>query len=282
MVSPGHAGGHRRVRRGPLRPAAVRPRCGQARRGRRAAERGAARGPASGERRVAAGAVGGLLLHERRSRGAARDGAVAAGVAHRHRLSACSSACRSAPGWRSRASPGAARSGPRQHRHGHAAGGGRPVRSPSCSGAAARSASLRLLYTPTAIVIAQFVARRADRRRASPAAAMQQLNPRLRLQILALGATRWQLLWLLVARGAAAAARRGDGGLRRGDLRGRRVDDGRRQHHRPDARPHHGHRAGDQQGQLRPGAGARAAPARPVYVGQPDAHLAIQQRERPL
>lgn len=49
---------------------------------------------------------------------------------------------------------------------------------------------LRLLYTPTAIVIAQFVL-------AAPivtgltVAAMQQLNPRLRLQILALGATRW-------------------------------------------------------------------------------------------
>jgi tungstate transport system permease protein len=56
---------------------------------------------------------------------------------------------------------------------------------------------LRLLYTPTAIVVAQFVL-------AAPVvtgltvAAMQQLNPRLRLQILALGATRWQLLGLLV------------------------------------------------------------------------------------
>ena len=56
---------------------------------------------------------------------------------------------------------------------------------------------LRLLYTPTAIVIAQVVL-------ALPVvigltvAAIQQLNPRLRLQILALGATRWQYLWLLV------------------------------------------------------------------------------------
>lgn len=56
---------------------------------------------------------------------------------------------------------------------------------------------LRLLYTPAAIVVAQFVL-------AAPivtgltVAAMQQLNPRLRLQILALGATRWQLLGLLV------------------------------------------------------------------------------------
>ena len=56
---------------------------------------------------------------------------------------------------------------------------------------------LGLLYTPTAIVIAQFVI-------AAPivigltVAAMQQLNPKLRLQLLALGASRWQLLWLLM------------------------------------------------------------------------------------
>ena len=55
---------------------------------------------------------------------------------------------------------------------------------------------LELLYTPTAIVVAQFVI-------AAPivtgltVAAMQQLNPKLRLQLLALGASRWQLLWLL-------------------------------------------------------------------------------------
>jgi len=56
---------------------------------------------------------------------------------------------------------------------------------------------LGLLYTPTAIIIAQFVI-------AAPivtgltVAAMQQLNPKLRLQLLALGASRWQLLWLLM------------------------------------------------------------------------------------
>ena len=55
---------------------------------------------------------------------------------------------------------------------------------------------LRLLYTPAAIVIAQVVL-------ATPivtglsAAAIQQLNPKVRLQILALGATRRQYLWLL-------------------------------------------------------------------------------------
>jgi len=54
-----------------------------------------------------------------------------------------------------------------------------------------------LLYTPAAIVIAQFVI-------AAPIvtgltiAAMQQLNPRLRLQLIALGASRWQMLLLLM------------------------------------------------------------------------------------
>ncbi len=56
---------------------------------------------------------------------------------------------------------------------------------------------LQLLYTPTAMILAQFII-------AAPIvmgltiAAMQQLNPKLRLQLLALGASRWQMLWLLM------------------------------------------------------------------------------------
>ena len=56
---------------------------------------------------------------------------------------------------------------------------------------------LRLLYTPTAMVIAQVVI-------AAPivtgltVAAIQQLNPKLRLQILALGASRTQLVLSLI------------------------------------------------------------------------------------
>jgi len=56
--------------------------------------------------------------------------------------------------------------------------------------------SLHLIYTPTAIVIAQFVI-------ACPiitgltVSAIEQLNPRLRLQLLGLGASRSQLLWTL-------------------------------------------------------------------------------------
>jgi tungstate transport system permease protein len=56
---------------------------------------------------------------------------------------------------------------------------------------------LGILYTPTAMVIAQTVI-------AAPIvmgitlAAVQQLPPKLRLQILALGATRLQMVWILV------------------------------------------------------------------------------------
>ena len=57
--------------------------------------------------------------------------------------------------------------------------------------------SLGLLYTPTAIVIAQSII-------ATPIVmgitigAIQSLAPALRFQILALGATRWQMVWILV------------------------------------------------------------------------------------
>jgi tungstate transport system permease protein len=56
---------------------------------------------------------------------------------------------------------------------------------------------LGLLYTPTAIVIAQLVI-------AAPivtgltVAAVQQLNPRLRVQLVGLGASRFQVVWLLL------------------------------------------------------------------------------------
>ena len=56
---------------------------------------------------------------------------------------------------------------------------------------------LELLYTPTAIVIAQLVI-------AAPivtgltVAAVQQLNPKLRLQLIGLGASRLQVVWLLL------------------------------------------------------------------------------------
>jgi tungstate transport system permease protein len=57
--------------------------------------------------------------------------------------------------------------------------------------------SLNILYTPTAMIIAQAII-------ASPvvlgltAAAIQQTSPKLRLQIRALGATNLQFLWLLL------------------------------------------------------------------------------------
>lgn len=57
--------------------------------------------------------------------------------------------------------------------------------------------NFRLLYTPAAIVIAQFVIA-APLVAGLTVAAIQQLNPKLRLQILSLGATRRQLLLLLL------------------------------------------------------------------------------------
>lgn len=74
---------------------------------------------------------------------------------------------------------------------------------------------LGIMYTPLAIIIAQTVI-------AVPIvtgltlAAVQQLNPKLRLQILALGASRLQLLWILVREARLsilAAAIAGFGGV---------------------------------------------------------------------
>lgn len=56
---------------------------------------------------------------------------------------------------------------------------------------------LEILFTPSAMIVAQVVI-------ASPiitgltTAAIQQLNPKLRLQLMALGASRAQILWLLI------------------------------------------------------------------------------------
>jgi tungstate transport system permease protein len=54
-----------------------------------------------------------------------------------------------------------------------------------------------LLFTPAAMIIAQTVIA-APMVTGITLAAMGSLNPKLRLQILALGATRWQMLWLLM------------------------------------------------------------------------------------
>lgn len=75
--------------------------------------------------------------------------------------------------------------------------------------------ALGLLYTPTAMVTAQAVI-------AFPIvagftlAAIQSLNPKMRLQILALGADRWQFLWLMLREarlGLLAAVIAGFGGV---------------------------------------------------------------------
>ncbi|MGE5617900.1 MAG: ABC transporter permease [Sphingomonadaceae bacterium] len=56
---------------------------------------------------------------------------------------------------------------------------------------------LGIMYTPAAMVIAQTVIA-APMVTGITLAAMGSLNPKLRLQILSLGATRWQMLWLLM------------------------------------------------------------------------------------
>ena len=74
---------------------------------------------------------------------------------------------------------------------------------------------LRLMYTPTAIVMAQAVI-------AAPIvtgfaiAAIQQVNPKISLQIRALGASSWQFLWYLLREaryGLMAAVMAGFGGV---------------------------------------------------------------------
>jgi len=54
-----------------------------------------------------------------------------------------------------------------------------------------------LMYTPYAIVIAQCIIS-LPIITGFTMASIQQIDPRLRLQILALGASRWQLVWLLI------------------------------------------------------------------------------------
>jgi len=75
--------------------------------------------------------------------------------------------------------------------------------------------SLGLLYTPTAMIIAQVII-------AFPivagftVAAIQAINPKMYFQILALGANRWQLLWLMLREarlGLLAAVIAGFGGV---------------------------------------------------------------------
>ena len=56
---------------------------------------------------------------------------------------------------------------------------------------------LSLMYTPSAIIIAQCVIS-LPIITGFTIASIQQIDPKLRLQIIALGASHWQLLWLLV------------------------------------------------------------------------------------
>jgi tungstate transport system permease protein len=108
--------------------------------------------------------------------------------------------------------------------------------------------ALELLYTPSAMVLAQLVI-------AAPIvagltlAAVQQIPERFRLQILALGASRLQMTWVLVKEARLpmlAALMAGFGGVISG---GRSMLVGG--HQGSTRGPHHRHRTGDRQGQLR-------------------------------
>lgn len=74
---------------------------------------------------------------------------------------------------------------------------------------------LGLLYTPAAMIIAQSIIA-APLVMGYATAAFQQLNPALHLQLLALGASRWQVMWLLAREarlGLLAAVMAGFGGV---------------------------------------------------------------------
>jgi molybdopterin-binding protein len=110
---------------------------------------------------------------------------------------------------------------------------------------------LRLIYTPAAMVIAQLVI-------AAPivtgftAAALRNLHPRLRAQIYGLGASRFQMLWLVLWEAKLpllAAVMAGFGGA----ISEIGASHGGRQPGRRHADNDHGNRAGSQQGPVRGG-----------------------------
>ena len=130
---------------------------------------------------------------------------------------------------------------------------------------------LGLLYTPTAMVIAQ-TAIALPLVAGFSTAALQHVDPDFRLQMQALGAGRLRSLWTVAVEARLPLLAAGDGGLRRRHLRGRRGADGRRQHRRSDARAHHGRGARGVQGRVRLAPRVRHHPARARLRGEPRAH----------
>jgi tungstate transport system permease protein len=109
---------------------------------------------------------------------------------------------------------------------------------------------LELIYTPTAMIIAQVII-------AFPIvagltmASFQTLDPKLSLQLLGIGASKPQLLWLLCKGGTVAPFGGGYGGIWGSHLRSRRFYDDRRQYPRADASAHYRNSFGDRKGKLR-------------------------------
>src|SRR5882672_7067234 len=83
---------------------------------------------------------------------------------------------------------------------------------------------LNLRFTPGAMIIGQFILSLPIIVNLA-VVALQQLNPKLRLQITALGASRWQELWLL---GREVRLPLLNGGLRRSGVASRCQSDARR------------------------------------------------------
>ena len=84
---------------------------------------------------------------------------------------------------------------------------------------------LRLIYTPSAIIVAQVII-------SFPvvtgltAAALQALDPRLQHQLYGLGASRLQMIWMLWREERLTVVGGVDGWLRLGHLRSRGIHDG--------------------------------------------------------
>ena len=131
---------------------------------------------------------------------------------------------------------------------------------------------LELLYTPFAMILAQFVI-------AVPIvtgltlAAVQQIPERFRLQMLALGASRRQLTWVLMREARLpmlAAVMAGFGGVISEVGASMMVGGNIRE---LDPRAHHRHRARDGQGQLRHRHCPVADPARHHLPGELGSHV---------
>ena len=102
---------------------------------------------------------------------------------------------------------------------------------------------------------------RISYRRRITLAAVQSIDPKLRLQILSLGTTRLQYLLLLLWESRTGHSGCRHCGIRARAGRGRRIHDGRRQYSRLYKGAHHGDRARSLKGKIRTGGRVEHHPA---------------------